>query len=113
GSGAGVAAGAAVAGVSGFACGAGSGAFGGGFPDRRSTGGASVSSSGGFDCTTAFFAFTLSPGCQLPTPSQDSFFCSSPVTVNKPRYAPVFSPSYTIPDSSAMGTGLALYADAS
>src|SRR5580658_5841664 len=31
--------------------------------------------------------------------------CSALLTVNRPIDTPVFSPSYTIPDSSAMGTG--------
>src|SRR5580692_318506 len=34
--------------------------------------------------------------------------CSALLTVNRPIDTPVFSPSYTIPDSSAMGTGSAL-----
>lgn len=34
--------------------------------------------------------------------------CSALLIVNRPRDTPVFSPSYTVPDSSAMGTGSAL-----
>ncbi len=86
---------------------------------RLNTGGPSGGSGAGFDMTALFFAaasfaaaIALSD-CQVPAPSQVLLPCRAPVTVNSPRETPVRKPSYTVPLSSAMGTGAALYALAS
>ena len=42
-----------------------------------------------------------------------SLFCSTPDTVNRPCEMPVFCASYTVSAHNAIGTGDALYADAS
>ena len=52
-------------------------------------------------------------GRQTPVPSQGIaalalLLCSALPTVNRPSELPVRSPSYTLPESSAMGTGSAL-----
>ena len=51
--------------------------------------------------------------CQVPSPIHVLFPCKAPETVNNPCETPVRKPSYTVPLSSAMGTGAALYALAS
>lgn len=78
---------------------------------RRKTGRESVSSrSRGFDSALwAALAGLLPAGSQVPAPAQVLLGpCSAPVTVNSPSEVPVRSPSYTVPDSNAMGTGAAL-----
>jgi len=64
------------------------------------------------------FATSVPAGSHDPLPIQGVsalavVLCSAPLTVNNPSELPVRSPSYTVPESSAMGTGEALYADAS
>jgi hypothetical protein len=53
-------------------------------------------------------------GSHVPAPNQVLFGpCNAPLTVKNPAEAPVRTASYTVPESSAIGTGEALYAPAS
>jgi hypothetical protein len=86
---------------------------------RLNTGGPSTGSGAGFDMAAFFLAEASAAAaialadCQVPSPSQVLLPCRAPVTVNSPWETPVRTPSYTVPLSSAMGTGAALYALAS
>ncbi len=90
-----------------------SGAFGFGLA-RLSTGGPSGSSGAGFDMTAfrlaaaSFLAAISASDCQVPLPTQVLLPCSALPTVNNPKETPERKPSYTVPLSSAMGTGVAL-----
>jgi len=53
-------------------------------------------------------AATHSPVASHGTSALAARLCSALLIVNRPNAVPVFSPSYTMPDSSAMGTGSAL-----
>ncbi len=81
---------------------------------RLSTGGPSGGSGAGFDITARFFAAASFAAaialavCQVPSPSQVLLPCSAEITVNNPCETPVRMPSYTVPLSSAIGTGAAL-----
>lgn len=98
---------------------AGPGATGALDPRCRSTGGPESSSRPrGLEGGAAFFfaaAASASVVCHFPS-AIHSFvwvFCRALVTVNNPCDAPLFSASYTTSDHNAIGTGEALYADAS
>src|SRR5579863_6610668 len=78
-------------------------------------GGASVFSNpfGAFSAFIAVFGASPPLASHKPVASHGTsafaaWLCSALLTVNRPAGAPVFSPSYTVPDSSAMGTGSAL-----
>ncbi len=69
---------------------------------------------------SAFGAVLVStpPGSHLPVPihglcTLTALLCRALFTVNRPRELPVRSASYTVPASNAIGTGSALYAEAS
>ena len=64
------------------------------------------------------FGVSIPTGTQAPVAIHGVWLfavvlCSAPSDVNSPSELPVRTPSYTVPDSSAIGTGDALYADAS
>ena len=111
--------GAATGGLGAGAVGAGEGGFvsgsllsapgGGSDPGRLNTGGPS-SSSRGLDSAlcAADFSGSAPAACHLPSASQRLLLRRTPVTVNSPSDSPVRSASYTVPESSAMGTGSAL-----
>jgi len=86
---------------------------------RLNTGGPSGNSGAGFDMTALFLAAASFAAAiavsdrQVPAPTQVLLPCRAPVTVNSPWDTPVRNPSYTVPVSSAIGTGAALYAAAS
>jgi hypothetical protein len=106
-------AGSAVGGV-----GSGSGAFAFSASARLlNTGGPWTGSAGGFEGTAFFLAAAaasaLADDCQVPSPIHVLFACSAVETVNNPCDTPVRKASYTVPLSSAIGTGAALYALAS
>ncbi len=94
---------------------AGSGDLGFSEPPRLNTGGPSTGSERGFGGAAFFLAAASSSlaDCQVPSPSHVLFACKAPDTVNSPWETPVRTASYTVPLSSAMGTGEALYAVAS
>lgn len=84
-------------------------------PLRLSRGGASLLSipTGTFSAFSDVFAASDPAGSHLPVPIQGvmllaTVLCCAPSTVNRPRELPVRSPSYTVPESRAMGTGAAL-----
>lgn len=59
------------------------------------------------------FAGSVPAGRHNPVPSHGlctltELLCSALPTVNSPSELPVCSPSYTVPDSNAIGTGFAL-----
>ena len=65
-----------------------------------------------------FFSGSDPVACHTPVPIHGvgtlaELLCSALPTVNKPRELPARSPSYTVPESKAIGTGSALYALAS
>jgi hypothetical protein len=67
---------------------------------------------------SAVAAGSLPAGAHFPVPSHGlstltALLCNALPTVNKPKELPARSPSYTVPVSSAIGTGSALYAEAS
>src|ERR1700722_11904997 len=78
-------------------------------------GGASVASIP-LGTTSAFIPFfgasapaaTHAPVASHGTSALAARLCSALLIVKRPNSVPVFSPSYTMPDSSAMGTGSAL-----
>ena len=86
---------------------------------RLNTGGPSGGSGAGFDMAALFLAAASLAAAiavsvrQVPAPSQVLLPCNALVTVNSPSETPERKPSYTVPLSSAMGTGAALYALAS
>lgn len=66
----------------------------------------------------AGFGSSAPAGRQAPVPSHGTealaaLLCSAAFTVNSPSELPARSASYTVPESSAIGTGSALYALAS
>src|SRR6266852_2519155 len=86
---------------------------------RLNTGGPSTGSGAGFDWASFFFAAAAAAvasalaDCQVPSPIHVLLDSRAPETVNNPAETPARTPSYTVPLSSAMGTGAALYALAS
>ncbi len=59
------------------------------------------------------FGASVPTGSHMPVPSHGvtaltALLCRAPFRVNNPTLVPVRSPSYTVPDSRAMGTGFAL-----
>ena len=81
---------------------------------RLNTGGPSTGSGAGFDCASFFFAAAAAEAasaladCQVPSAIHVWFASNAPDTVNNPCEIPVRTASYTVPLSSAMGTGAAL-----
>src|SRR6266851_9740374 len=82
---------------------------------RLNTGGPSTGPGAGFECASLLLAAAANAlaDCQVPSPIQVLFPCKAPETVKSPWETPVRTASYTVPLSSAMGTGAALYALAS
>jgi hypothetical protein len=85
-------------------------------PARLRRGGPSLLSrpTGTFSAFTVFLASSLPAGNQVPCPSQRFaaivlLFRNAALTVNKPSEVPLCKASYTVPVSSTMGTGEALY----
>jgi hypothetical protein len=107
----------AGAGATGGGVGSGSGTFAFSASARLlNTGGPWTGSAGGFEGTAFFLAAAAARAladCQVPSPIHVLFACSAVEIVNKPWDTPVRKASYTVPLSSAMGTGAALYALAS
>ena len=84
-----------------------------GLCDRR--GGASLPSipTGTFSAAWAVFGSSVPAGRHVPVPIHGfsalaALLCRALSTVNRPIELPVRSASYTVPDSSAMGTGIRL-----
>jgi len=91
------------------------GGFGVSLPDRVNRGGSSVDSrpTGFFSAVSSFFAANAPASSHVPSPIHGFAacgfsLCKAPLTVNNPCETPARKPSYTVPDSSAMGTGAAL-----
>src|SRR5216684_3444258 len=86
---------------------------------RLNTGGPSTGPGAGFECASLLLAAAANAAanaladCQVPSPIQVLFPCKALETVKSPWETPVRTASYTVPLSSAMGTGAALYALAS
>src|SRR5712692_10503820 len=86
---------------------------------RPNTGGPSTGPGAGFECASLLLAAAANAAanaladCQVPSPIQVLFPCKALETVKSPWETPVRTASYTVPLSSAMGTGAALYALAS
>jgi hypothetical protein len=85
----------------------------------RKTGGPSTGSGAGFERASFLLAAAAAEVSsslavfQVPSPIHVLFPCDALETVNNPCETPVRNASYTVPLSSAMGTGAALYALAS
>lgn len=102
--------------AAGGAVGAGSGNFGFSVLARFNTGGPSTASGGRFEGIAFFLAAAAASAladCQVPSPIHVLFAGRALETVNNPWETPVRTASYTVPLSSAIGTGAALYALAS
>jgi peroxiredoxin Q/BCP len=97
-----------------------SGAAVGALPLFFSRGGPSVGSkpTGTDSAFIAVFGFSVPAGSHSPVPihgftTLGELLCSALLTVKSPCELPAFSTSYTVPVSSDIGTGAALYSDAS
>jgi hypothetical protein len=81
---------------------------------RRNTGGPSTGSGAGFDRASFFLAAAAAAAsreladCQVPSPIHVLLPCNAVDTVNSPWETPLRTASYTVPLSSAIGTGAAL-----